>query len=337
MTSISFPFEFSTPVWGVGHIGLFLNVSLPSFTPLFEKLREYVEPVFIEIAPCPKGKSACEHMGSGHKAACEQAYREKAYAVILTPNSMFSDGTVRRLQEHAAGGVELVWVPALRFAEESFLGHLRAWKLIRDEKRRQTGNALIISGAEMVRAAINGFHTETLSYEWDASCFPKLPSALWWRVPGENGILVYSLSWAPFLLDFAVAKSHDTTTLDNWTIDGDYVFRNLGSAPKIHVVQDSDEMFYSSWAPLGDRAIDLKPRYVSHFNSINFLCKAEEFRSAFYGPIFDPLKRRMFFHPLRWHANPINSRWRQVERRSGRSCASRWATDLWRLRRSPPF
>jgi hypothetical protein len=226
---------------------------------------------------------------------------------------MFSDGTVRRLQQHAANGVELVWVPALRFAEEPFLGHLRASKLIPEGRRQQTGIALIISGAEMVRAAINGFHTETLSYEWDASYFPKLPSAMWWRVPGENGILVYSLSWAPFLLDFAAVKSHDTMALENWTIDGDYIFRNLSSTPKIHVVQDSDEMFYSSWAPLGERAIDLKPRYVSHFNSINFLWKAEELRSAFYGPIFDPLKRRMFFKPSRWHANPINSRWRRAK------------------------
>ena len=46
--------------------------------------------------------------------------------------------------------------------------------------------------------------------------------------------------------------------------------------------------------------------------------KADEFNLAFHGPVFDPLKRKMFFHPLRWHANPINSRWRPVERRSRR-------------------
>src|SRR5262249_26669091 len=33
---------------------------------------------------------------------------------------------------------------------------------------------------------------------------------------------------------------------------------------------------------------------------------------------FDPLKRRMFMLPLRWHANPINSRWRPVKRKSKR-------------------
>jgi hypothetical protein len=347
--SIERPFHFITVLWGKPYAESFLEycvasllapgnlpalqtqqqskfliATLPSdweymnATPIFDKLREYVDPVLVEIPPCPKGRSACEHMGLGHKAACEQAYREKAYAVILTPDCMISDGTVRHLQEHAARGIELVWVPALRFAEESFLGLLRAWKVMLDEERRQTANALIISGADMVRAAINGLHTETLSYEWDASYLSQLPSAIWWRVAGENGILIYSLSWAPFLLDFAAMKSHDTTALENWTIDGDYVFKNLGPSPKIHIVQDSDEMFCSSWGPLGDRAFDLKPRYVSRLNLINFLCKVEAFRSAFYSSVFDPLKRRMFFHPLRWHANPINSRWRQVERRSER-------------------
>ena len=77
-------------------------------------------------------------------------------------------------------------------------------------------------------------------------------------------------------------------------------------------------MFCGSWSPLADRAIDLKPRFLSKNKWVNFLLKAEGFRGAFYSPIFDPLKRQMFSKPLRWHANPINSRWRPIERRSQR-------------------
>jgi hypothetical protein len=343
------PFHFITVVWGKTFSETFLEYCVASLlspgnlpalqtrqrskfviatlpadwermnaTPIFRELEKYVDPVFIEIPPCPAGKSGCEHMGVGHKAACQLAHDEKAYAVIFTPDCMISDGTVRQLQQHAKRGIELVWVPALRFAEEPFLGHLRAWGLITDESRQQTCTPLAITGAEMVNAAINGFHTETLSYEWDASYFAELPSAVWWKVPGENGIVVYCLSWAPFLLDFGAIKSHDTTTLENWTIDGDYVFKNLGSSPKAHVVQDSDEMFYSSWAPFADRAIKLQPRYISRYRWINFDAKVEVFRRSFYGPVFDPLKRQMFSLPLRWHSNPINARWRPVERRSRR-------------------
>ena len=222
----------------------FLIATLPAdweyinSTPIFQKLREYVEPVFIEIPPCPKEKHGCEHMGVGHKVACELAFQDKAYAAVLAPDIIISDGTVAHLQNHAAKGIELVWVPALRFAEESFLGHLRAWGLIPTEDRISAGAPLKITGAEMVRAAILGLHTETISYEWDASYFPQTPSAVWWRIPGENGMLVFTLSWAPFLLDFAAVKSHDVTALETWTIDGDYVFKNLKSRAKIYAVQD---------------------------------------------------------------------------------------------------
>jgi hypothetical protein len=302
----------------------FLIATLPSdwafmnSTPIFRALARYIEPVFIEIPPCPEGKASCEHMGVGHALACEMAYREKAYAVIFAPDCMISDGTVRQLLHHAAQGIELVLVPALRFAEEPFLGYLRAWGLLTDEDRLRTGSALTISGADLVRAGIHSLHPETATYEWDACYFSPLPYAVWWRVPGEDGMLVYALSWAPFLLDFMAVKSHDTMALQTWTIDGDYAFKNLGSSPKVHVVQDSDEMFYTSWSPLADRGIELKPRYINRYDWVNFLSKAKEFRSAFYGSVFDPLKRRMFFHPARWHANPVNSRWRTVERRSRR-------------------
>jgi hypothetical protein len=303
----------------------FLIATLPenweymNTTPIFQRLRDYIDPVFIEIPPCPKGKSGCEHMGVGHKSACELSYREKAYAMIFTPDSLISDGTIANLQRHARAGTELVWVPALRFAEESFLGHLRAWELLPSESPRETGSAVIITGAELVRAAINGMHSETLSYEWEANYFPSLPSAVWWKVPGETGMLVYCLSWAPFLFDFAAVKSHDTTALETWTIDGNYAYLNLGSAPKIHIVQDSDEMFYASWGPLKDRPYPLTPRFTNRFGTINFLWKAEELRAAFRGPVFDPLKRQYFFSPARWHADPINARWRDVERKSMRT------------------
>src|SRR5262249_29649524 len=111
----------------------FLIATLPTdwafmnATPIFRELTRYVDRAFIEIPPCAERKSSCEHMGVGHKIACEMAYREKAYATIFAPDCIISDGTIRQLQHHAAQGVELVWVPALRFAEEAFLGYLRAW------------------------------------------------------------------------------------------------------------------------------------------------------------------------------------------------------------------
>lgn len=346
-TVVDRPFHFITVLWGRSYASCFLNYCVPSFlapgnlpslstrsrskfliattrddwdhmtaSPIFRELERYVDPVFLEIPPCPPNLSGCEHMGVGHQAACKIAHDEKAYGVVFTPDSMISDGTIANLQKHALNGIELVWVSALRFAEESFLGHLKAFGIIPKESCATSCKPIVISGRDMVLAGINGLHTETLTYEWDACYFPYLPSAAWWRVPGENGMVVHSLSWAPFLMDFAAVKSHDTSCLETWTIDGDYVFKNLGKNPKIHVVQDSDEMFYSSWAPYDDRPARMAPRYTHRFGWINALQKAMEFNSSFYSPVFDPLKRRMFLLPVRWHANPINVRWRAVERKS---------------------
>src|SRR5262245_59085189 len=36
-------------------------------TPIFGVLSRYIDPVYIEIPPCPAGRSGCEHMNTGHK------------------------------------------------------------------------------------------------------------------------------------------------------------------------------------------------------------------------------------------------------------------------------
>ena len=287
-------------------------------TAIFREMERYVEPVFVEIPPCPPETQSVVHMGIGHRLACSIAFEANAYGAILTPDCMLSDGAIRRLQDHAARGVQLVCVAALRCGEEPFLGHLRALGSLPSEDADDDATHLTIPARDMAFAAVNAMHTETLSYEWEASYFPPVPSAAWWRVPGENGILVHCLSWAPLLLDFGAMKRHDTSALENWTIDGDYVFKNLGGAPNLHVVQDSDEMFYAGWSPLSDRPIRLEPRFTSSLQFLNTLQKSVGFRDEFYGDIFDPLKHKLFLHPVCWHSAPLNARWRAVERRARR-------------------
>ena len=113
--------------------------------------------------------------------------------------------------------------------------------------RGNTGTPLVITGRQMVYAAVNGFHSETLAYEWDA---PGVwPSAR--RLGGVSRARTASccivLSWAPLLLDYAAIGDHDTSTFDQWTLDGDYLFNNTESIKKLYVIQDSDDLFLASW------------------------------------------------------------------------------------------
>ena len=275
---------------------------------IFSALQRYVNPEVIEMQPCPPERSRYEHMGIGHKRACEMAFRDAAYATVLAPDCMLSDGTVASLQRLALSGCQLVVTAALRFGEEPFLGHLRHMGVIPDASRSETGTPLIITGRQMAYAAVNGPHSETLAYEWDAPGFLLVVPAAWWQVPGEDGILLHSLNWAPVLLDYGAIGDHDTSTFDHWTLDGDYLFNNFKTIKRIHIVQDSDELFIASWAPVADRPI-MKRRIPW----VGRLAAKVQFGSSFKSAFFDPFKRRIFFLPIRWHAQPLNTKWKETE------------------------
>jgi hypothetical protein len=278
-------------------------------------LERYVEPVFHEIAPCPAGVPACVHMGAGHRSGLEIAYEAKAYPFVLQPDSIFSDGTIKRLQELASQGVQLALVPVLRFAEEPFFENLRKLGVL---PRNRGGGAepIKLNNRQLVHAALNSLHSETMTYEWDAPYFFGTPYAVWWRVPGEEGIVVHSMSWAPLLLDFTAVPKHDTSTFDGSTMDADYVHKNLGNVRKIHLALDSDEMFIASWAPLADKPYPLTPQPALQRPFIGDLTKKARFRNWFYGGSLDPFKQGIFFHGARWHAQALNDSWPPIERRA---------------------
>jgi hypothetical protein len=254
-------------------------------------------------------------MGIGHRLGCELAYRDKAYPFVLTPDCLFSDGTVSRLQELALQGIQLVLVPALRFAQETLFKELEQAG-ISPYDRKARAAPITLENRALVRMALASLHSESASYEWDAPYFYSLPSAAWWRVPDEHGIVVHSLSWAAPLFDFTAVPKHDTSTFDEWTYDGDYIYRNLGNIKRIHLVLDSDEMFMASWAPLADRPYDLTPQASLRIPLLGGLLKKHRFNAAFYSGVHDPLKQRIFFAPARWHANPLNHKWKDVEGRA---------------------
>jgi hypothetical protein len=117
------------------------------------------------------------------------------------------------------------------------------------------------------------------------------------------------------LIDYNAMREHDSSVMDNWTIDGDYIFRNFGVSDKIHVVQDSDEMMHVSWAPLADREQSLRPTSHHYLNRFyGDWAKGIRLHSAVTNPIFDPLKRKILPLAVFWHADPIDTqRWNEVE------------------------
>jgi hypothetical protein len=283
----------------------------------FQTLKEYAEPVFVPLPPCPEGESSCVHMGIGHKSATQIAFEARAYSVLLTPDLMLSDGTMAAVQRHAVSGIQVVLVAALRFGEEPLFKHLESLGIAASESRLgDEGRPLIATGRQFVAAGIKSFHSETLRYEWEAPYFSTFPVACWWHVPEEAGVLVHCLSWAPLLVDYNAIEHHDSSMLDNWTIDGDYVYRNFGLNGKVYVVQDSDEAMLISWAPMSDKEQSLEP--IRNFGSpfIGRILKGLVLNSTYSNPVFDPLKQGIFFLPVYWHSKDINKNWDRAERKA---------------------
>jgi len=297
-------------------------------TRIFATLRQHIEPYLIEIPPAPSGKHGCEHMGIGHTLATQMAHRDGAYGVFLTPDLMVSDGTVAALRRHALAGAKVVLVAALRFGEEPLFQHLTALGVLKKgERSSERGTPLAITSRQMMTACLHSFHSETQRYEWDAPYFTSFPSACWWQVPGEEGIVLHSLSWAPFLCDYSSVEEHDTSALENWTMDGNYIHQNFGTGSSIHVVTDSDEMMLVSWAPLADRPQSLLPNPLKMLPVVGNLIKGGTLRASLLSGLFDGLKLKIFFQPVRWHARELTPAWNATEARAA-LVLRRYAWDL---------
>jgi hypothetical protein len=342
------PFYFIVVLWGERFRDYFLDFCLPSLlspnnipaldtrrgskflicstpedwsamerTAIFGVLKRYVEPVLVEIPLPEPGRSGCEHMGIGHKKAMDLAFRNKAYGVLVTPDYMMSDGSIAALERHAASGKRLVLVAALRFGEEPLFENLASLGVIEPGRRLSAqGAPLVVSGRQLVAAGIRSFHSEVIRYGWESPCFSDFPAACWWPVPGGDGIVVHSMSWGALLMDYASLDDHDTTCLEKWTFDGDYLYNNFGTRMSdIHVVTDSDEIMQASWAPLSDRALPLD-RIPSRNGFWGEMVKGGILRNTVLSKVFDPLKRRLLFVPVCWHSRPLSPAWQDAERKT---------------------
>ena len=106
--------------------------------------------------------------------------------MVLTPDCMLSDGSVARLQELAQGACNSSSPPPCASAKSRFWRTCVTWGSCRAIDRGKTGSPVTITGRQMVHAAVNGFHSETLAYEWDAPGIMAISPAAWWRVPGRG-------------------------------------------------------------------------------------------------------------------------------------------------------
>lgn len=288
-------------------------------TASFRSMERYVEPVFIEIPFPEPGQSGPKHMGIGHKPATEMMFRDRVYGCLLTPDMVLSDGSIATIQRLAARDMQLVIATSLRVAQEGFLGGLHEEGFVPgNERLSESGRPLTISGRQLIKLKLQHLHSEARTWEWDAPYFAYFPVGAWWRVPNEQGIIFYTLSWAPILVDYSGIGTHDATMMETWTIDGDYLDRNFRTYDRVHAIRDTDDFAMVGWAPEADRRVSLAPDGIKSNPRHGEVVRGLTIRRTFFDPRFDPFKREWFFRPVRLHVDDLNAHWDETERRTRR-------------------
>jgi len=260
----------------------------------FEFLTKHIEPVFLRIDPLPKGGHVHLHMSKAHHDACDYVQQKRGCAMFLQPDTMISDGAIVALQKHSAAGKKLVICAAIRFAEEALFRNLEIVKV----------PVLSLSPRKLAAAAIVSMHPETAAYEWKAPYATTIFPIVWWRY--HDAVLLHSISWEPLLVDYDRIEKHDLSTFSKWTIDGDYLARNVDWKNDIHVVTDSDEICFVSWTP-ENKGPQWRRFAILRWRTLREYVRGGQMRRMFTSPLVDPMKRDLFPIPICWHAKDLPS------------------------------
>lgn len=284
-------------------------------TASFQALNRYLTPVLVEIPPQPSHVPSCVHMGIGHKLATEICFHDQAYGIALTPDLLLSDSALNTIQTLALQGKQVVLCPALRFAEEPFFQGLNDMGLRSLQAIPNTITELAITPRQLVKLSLRSFHSETHSYDFASPHYMINRAIALWRMPNDSGMVMRCMSWCPLLIDYGAIIKHDTTALEQWTMDGDYIHKNFDNSTHFHACVDSDELMLISWAPLNYNPVKLKPGVLRRLSKkMPYSVNQFLLRKTVDSPIFDRLKRDLFRLPVRWHVDILDEEWLDSEK-----------------------
>lgn len=336
------PFYFIVVFWGKVHRDYFLDLLLASLlspnnipalnstkqnkfviatteddwkelqtASLFQLMKTYLEPLFIKMDFPDPTASKMLVMSHGHKLASEAAFNAKAIGVFVTPDLVLSDGSVAAMQRLAAEGKKVVLCAAIRFEHYGCMEGFRKLNVL------QPNNPMNITGRQLMSVALNNLHSETIRYLWDSNHFAECPVTCLWPSSDKSAYVVHTFSWAPLVLNYAALTSHDTRTFEEWTLDGDYVYKNFGDNKDVYIVTDSDEIALVSFTKEEDLHIPAVPDPKQDKKILGTCLKMHYIYRLYHNPaIIDPLKMRLFLYTVYFHSNGINFSLRKTSDRA---------------------
>lgn len=280
---------------------------------VFKALREHIEPVLMELPPFSAEDPKMLVMSSGHKRLSNYAFERKSFGVNINPDSIYSDFTVRALQESARRGVKMVLYPGVRFEYESVVNELR--------RRGYLGDPTAIAIPPRVAAGIGirNPHPFTIACWWDNDCFFDFPVYHYIVTPKRDTMVAHTISMGPIMLDYSAIESHDDSIFEEWTLDGDYAHSNFGHFDidkEIEYVDDSDTFMVLGFTPKDED--NIHPPRIRGPRFFRNLRKGLHLWRVYTDPVVDPLKKRLYLRQVVFHEGELDEKGRQLVLRDSR-------------------
>lgn len=328
------PFYFIVALWGAEFRSFFINLLLPTLLapgnipslanksgscfliatprsdwtalqdePLMGVLRSHIHVVPINMPEVAPGDDKFVVMTRAHKLAADLAIEANAFGIFLCPDTLLSDGTVRRLQERAAAGAKVVLIAALRHQQESFLADLYASTAYAPNK------PLVLSPRELMELSLRHLHLQVIRRDFDSDEFAIVPGFCLWRAPDQSGLILHNTRWGPLLFSYGDLEVHHSASTyageGHVSVDDDYVYRNYGTSDDIQVVTDLDEITYISLTSTRE--------LTKEATTAGYLSKRVCLRINAFSGIMDPLQWKLFRLHVRLHTADLTQAWKAKE------------------------
>ncbi len=273
-------------------------------------------------------------MSRGHEALTVACHEARACAIYLAPDTVVPDGCVAAAQRLLVAGKRVVLCTAIRFDMDGVEAELSSRGLLKP------GVPLVLSRRDAVDIGLRNLHPESRAGNWDVWNFGSIswkhtridfPVCCFWEVQRENGVVIHTHNWAPFMIDFSSLAVHNTEALQKWAIDGDYIHHNFGQdklGEAVYVVDDSDDVILLGLTPRNEMVPPRRPALFKALPIVGEWTKGYLVNQVVFDKYTDPLRRKIYSTCVRWHSRDLSSAWAAVEARARKIMAAYTRCDL---------
>ena len=212
--------------------------------PLLIRLASYMQ---VEFSPIlfiseeeflqkknPLGSSKMYHVTRAHAAIVSRMYQDQAVGSVLYPDTIYATHALDSSYRHIAAGRTAVLIHFPRLATKKLPEELARAGYLKE------GNPLSIGARPLIKAALQHLHVDVVAEQWDLPYIGEIFMEVAWPLPKNSGFLFHAFTMWYIFIDYSKLSHHDTSCLEDNTMDGIYMYRNL-KKEEVYFVTDSDE------------------------------------------------------------------------------------------------